>query len=130
MEMNQLSYQIIKAAINVHKELGPGLLESVYQACMVIELKIMGIKVEPEVALPIYYRGEKVHNEGFRLDLLVEDTIIVELKSVGKVQDVHKKQLLTYLRIAKKPLGLLINFNEVVLKDGLSRIINAPSPTD
>ena len=130
MEMNQLSYQIIKAAINVHKELGPGLLESVYQACMVIELKIMGIKVEPEVALPIYYRGEKVHNEGFRLDLLVEDTIIVELKSVGKVQDVYKKQLLTYLRIAKKPLGLLINFNEVVLKDGLSRIINAPSPTD
>ncbi len=130
MEMNQLSYQIIKAAINVHKELGPGLLESVYQACMVIELKIMGIKVEPEVALPIYYRGEKVHNEGFRLDLLVEDTIIVELKSVGKVQDVHKKQLLTYLRIAKKPLGLLINFNDVVLKDGLSRIINAPSPTD
>ena len=130
MEMNQLSYQIIKAAINVHKELSPGLLESVYQACMVIELKIMGIKVEPEVALPIYYRGEKVHNEGFRLDLLVEDTIIVELKSVGKVQDVHKKQLLTYLRIAKKSLGLLINFNEVVLKDGLSRIINAPSPTD
>ena len=130
MELNQLSYQIIKAAINVHKELGPGLLESVYQACMVIELKNMGIKVEPEVALPIIYQGVKVHNEGFRLDLLVEDTIIVELKSVEKVQNVHKKQLLTYLRLAKKPLGLLINFNEVVLKDGLCRIINAPSSTD
>jgi GxxExxY protein len=130
MELNQLSYQIIKAAINVHKELGPGLLESVYQACMVIELKNMGIKVEPEVALPIIYQGVKVHNEGFRLDLLVEDTIIVELKSVEKVQNVHKKQLLTYLRMAKKPLGLLINFNEVVLKDGLCRIINAPSSTD
>lgn len=130
MELNQLSYQIIKAAINVHKELGPGLLESVYQACMVIELKNMGIKVEPEVALPIIYQGVKVHNEGFRLDLLVENTIIVELKSVEKVQNVHKKQLLTYLRMAKKPLGLLINFNEVVLKDGLCRIINAPSSTD
>ncbi len=130
MELNQLSYQIIKAAINVHKELGPGLLESVYQACMVIELKNMGIKVEPEVALPIIYQGVKVHNEGFRLDLLVENTIIVELKSVEKVQNVHKKQLLTYLRLAKKPLGLLINFNEVVLKDGLCRIINAPSSTD
>ena len=130
MKLNQLSYQIIKAAINVHKELGPGLLESVYQACMVIELKNMGIKVEPEVALPIIYQGVKVHNEGFRLDLLVEDTIIVELKSVEKVQNVHKKQLLTYLRMAKKPLGLLINFNEVVLKDGLCRIINAPSSTD
>ena len=97
---------------------------------MVIELKNMGIKVEPEVALPIIYQGVKVHNEGFRLDLLVEDTIIVELKSVEKVQNVHKKQLLTYLRMAKKPLGLLINFNEVVLKDGLCRIINAPSSTD
>lgn len=126
MELNQLSYQIIKAAINVHKELGPGLLESVYQSCMVIELRCMGVKVQTEVPLPIYYRGQRVHEEGFRLDLLVEDTIIVELKSVDKVQDVHKKKLLTYLRLAKKPLGLLINFNEFVLKDGITRIINTP----
>lgn len=115
MEINQLSSKVIKAAINVHKQLGPGLLESVYQSCMVIELSRMGIKVRPEVPLPIFYRGQKVHEEGFRVDLLVEDTIIVELKSVDKVQDVHKKQLLTYLRLADKPLGLLINFNGTVL---------------
>jgi len=127
MELNRLSSQIIKAAINVHKELGPGLLESVYQACMVIELPFLGLRVESEVALPIFYRGQRVHEEGFRLDLLVEDTIIVESKSVAKVEDVHKKQLLTYLRLANKPLGLLINFNETLLKDGITRIINESS---
>jgi len=126
MELNRLSSQIIKAAINVHKELGPGLLESVYQSCMAIELNSMDIKVESEVALPITYRGQKVHDEGFRLDLLVEDTVVVELKSVEKVQDLHKKQLLTYLRLTKKRLGLLINFNEVLLKDGITRIVNEP----
>jgi len=87
----------------------------------------MGRKVQSEAPLPIFYRGQKVHEEGFRLDLLVEDTIIVELKSVENVQDIHKKQLLTYLRLAKKPLGLLINFNENILKDGITRIINTPS---
>jgi len=76
------------------------------------------------VPLPIFYRGQKVHEEGSRLDLLVEDTIIVGLKSVERVQEVHKKQLLTYLRLAQKPLGLLINFNGIVLKDGITRIIN------
>jgi GxxExxY protein len=126
MELNQLSSRIIKAAISVHKELGPGLLESVYQSCMVIELNSMDIKVESEVSLPIIYRGQRVHEEGFRLDLLVEDRVIVELKSVDKVQDVHKKQLLTYLRLANKPLGLLINSNEALLKDGITRIINEP----
>jgi GxxExxY protein len=129
MELNKLSSQIIKAAIRVHKELGPGLLESVYQACMVIELKDIGINVQSEVPLPIFYRGQKVNEDGFRLDQLVENTIIVELKSVEKVQDVHKKQLLTYLRLAKKPLGLLINFNETLLKNGITRIINTP-PTE
>jgi len=124
MELNQLSFRIISAAINVHKELGPGLLESVYKLCMVIELKKMGIKVQTEVPIQIYYLGEKIHEEGFRMDLLVEDTIIVELKSVEEVKPVHKKQLLTYLRLASKPLGLLINFNEVLLKDGITRIIN------
>ena len=129
MELNQLSYQIINAAINIHKELGPGLLESVYQSCMVIEFRYMNIKAESEVALPVIYRGEKVQEEGFRIDLLVEDTVIVELKSVVKLKDVHKKQLLTYLRIANKPLGLLINFNEAILKNGINRIINVPSST-
>jgi len=126
MKLNQLSSQIIKAAINVHKELGPDLLESVYQACMVIELTFMGIKVISEVPIPVLYRGKEVHKEGFRIDLLVEDTVVVELKSVEKVKNVHKKQLLTYLRLAQKPLGLLLNFNEVVLKDGICRIINTP----
>ena len=126
MKLNQLSSQIIKSAINVHKELGPGLLESVYQSCMIVELKDMNITVQAEVPLPIFYHGQKVSEEGFRLDLLVEDTVVVELKSMEKVKDLHKKQLLTYLRLAKKPLGLLINFNEVLLKDGITRIVNGP----
>jgi GxxExxY protein len=130
MDLNQLSSQVIKAPINVHKTLGPGLLESVYQSCMVIELKDMGLEVQAEVPLPILYRGQKVHEEGFRLDLLVEDTIIAELKSVEKIQDLHKKQLLTYLRLTQKPLGLLINFNEILLKEGITRIINNPPTAD
>jgi GxxExxY protein len=85
---------------------------------MVIELRSMEIDVQSEVPLPILYKGQKVHEEGFRMDLLVENTVVVELKSVDKVQDVHKKQLLTYLRLANKPLGLLIEFNEGVVKDG------------
>ena len=126
MELNQLSSVVIKAAIKIHKELGPGLLESVYKLCMVIELKKVGIKVQSEVPIQVYYLGEKIPGEGFRMDLLVEDTIIVELKSVERVKPVHKKQLLTYLRLASKPLGLLINFNDVLLKDGITRIINNP----
>ena len=124
MDINQLSSLIIKAAINIHKELGPGLLESVYQSCMIIELDKMGIKAQSEVPVEILYSGQKITDAGFRIDLLVDDTIVVELKSVGQVQDVHKKQLLTYLRLANKPLGLLINFNEVLLKNGITRIIN------
>lgn len=100
------------------------MLESVYQSCMVIELNHMGINVEAEKACPVVYRQKEIKDQGFRLDLLVEDTVIVELKSVEKVKNVHKKQLLTYLRLAKKPLGLLINFNEPLLKDGITRIIN------
>lgn len=126
MDINQLSSDIIKAAINVHKELGPGLLESVYQVCMVEEIRNMGKKVQSEISFPIYFRNKIVQEEGFRIDLLVEDLIVVELKSVEKFQEVHKKQLLTYLRLAKKPIGLLINFNEVMLKDGITRIINTP----
>jgi GxxExxY protein len=125
VELNQLSSKIIKAAINVHKELGPGLLESVYSACIAIELRNMDIEVKSQVRLPVVYRGQKVSEDGFRLDLLVEDTIIVELKSVEKIQSVHQKQLLTYLRLADKPLGLLINCNEVLIRDGITRIVNA-----
>ena len=125
MNLNFLSSKIIKAAIAVHKELGPGLLESVYQSCMVIEFKDMNLRVQAEVPLPVFYHGVKVNEDGFRIDLLVEDLIIVELKSVEKVRPVHKKQLLTYLRLAGKELGLLINFNEALLKRGIHRIINS-----
>ena len=126
MDLNLISSQIIKAAIAVHKALGPGLLESVYQKCMVIELDRMGIRVESELELPIFYRDQKITDLGFRIDLLVESVIIMELKSVETVKPVHRKQLLTYLRLAEKEIGLLINFNEVLLKDGISRIINKP----
>ena len=124
MDLNQISSKVIKAAINVHKELGPGLLESVYQSCMIMELRQTGMNVEAEKYCPVIYRGQKINDQGFRIDLLVEDEIIVELKSVGKVRNVHKKQLLTYLRLANRSLGLLINFNESLLKNGITRVAN------
>ena len=124
MDLNQISSNIIKAAITIHKELGPGLLESVYQACMVLELEIAGLIVEAEKPCPIIYRGKEINDQGFRIDILVENRVVVELKSVEKVRNVHKKQLLTYLKLTKMPLGLLINFNEILLKDGITRIAN------
>ena len=124
MKLNQISFNILSAAIKVHGTLGPGLLESVYQKCMEIELKKLGLQVESEVDLPVIYDGEKITELGFRIDLLVESAVIVELKSVEEVKPVHKKQLLTYLRLARKELGLLINFNEVLLKKGIVRVVN------
>jgi GxxExxY protein len=126
MNLNSISEKIIQAAIAVHRELGPGLLESVYQGCMLIELQNMGVCVRGEVPLPVFYKGQKIRDEGFRIDLFVEELIVVELKSVEVVQPVHKKQLLTYLRLANKELGLLINFGEILLKKGIHRIINSP----
>ncbi len=125
-KLDNLTSKVIKAAINIHKELGPGLLEGVYQSSMAIELDLMGIRTEREVSLRVSYRGHNILDCGFRLDLLVEDTIIVELKSVEEIQPVHKKQLMTYLKLAKKPLGLLINFNVTLVKEGIVRIINSP----
>jgi GxxExxY protein len=124
MKLNQISFNIISAAIKMHETLGPGLLESVYQKCVEIELKKRGLQVESEVDLPVIYEGEKITDLGFRIDMLVESAVIVELKSVEEVKPVHKKQLLTYLRRAKKDLGLLINFNEVLLKKGIVRVVN------
>jgi len=103
------------------------LLETVYQKCLVIELNRLGFRTECEKPFPVNYKGEEVYDQGFRIDLLVEDKVVVELKSVEKVKDVHKKQLLTYLRLSDNPLGLLINFNEALLKDGITRIINNPT---
>ena len=127
MDLNKISSDVIKAAINVHKELGPGLLESVYQSCMIIELNEMGLNVKAEVPIPIKFRGRNITDQGFKIDLFIEDSLVVELKSVAHIKDIHKKQLLTYLKLASKPLGLLINFNEILLKDGITRIINAPA---
>lgn len=120
---NMLSRAIIGAAIEVHKELGPGLLECVYEACLITELENRGYHVESQIALPLYYKGEKLDKE-FRIDLLVEDIVIVELKAVEELKDIHEVQLVTYLKLANKKLGLLINFNVPVLKDGIRRKIN------
>ena len=120
---NYLSNYIIGAAIEVHKELGPGLLESVYEACMVEELESRGLRVKNQVPLPVSYKGKKLDKE-FVLDLLVEDEIIVELKSVEELKTVHEIQLLTYLKLANKKLGLLINFNVPILTKGIKRKIN------
>ncbi len=125
MELNHLSSQIIKAAINVHTAIGPGLLESIYLQALTIELESMGLSLKTEVPLVVHYRGQLLRGDGFRLDMLVEDTIVVELKSVEEMKPVFQKQLLTYLRLAQKPLGLLINFNEPLLKDGITRVINS-----
>ena len=123
-EIDNLATRIIDCAISVHKELGAGLLENVYKQCLKIALEEEGLKVESEVPLPVCFRGRKITDEGYRLDLLVEDTIILELKSVSQLAEVHAKQLGTYLRLADKRLGLLINFNETLLKNGIKRIIN------
>ena len=123
-EIDNLATRIIGCAISVHKELGAGLLENVYKQCLKIALEEEGLKVESEVPLPVCFRGRKITDEGYRLDLLVEDTIILELKSVSQLAEVHAKQLGTYLRLADKRLGLLINFNETLLKNGIKRIIN------
>jgi GxxExxY protein len=124
MRVNDITSGIIRSAINVHQTLGPGLLESVYQECLAIELTELGLRFEKQFPLEVQYRGRKVFDEGFRLDLLVEGQVIVELKSVEEIKPVHKKQLLTYLKLAKKPVGLLINFNVSVLKNGIERIVS------
>lgn len=123
-DLNKMTEKIIGVAIDVHRELGPGLLESVYQRCLAIALREAGLKVEEERPAPICFRGQRISDDGYRLDMLVDDVVILELKSVAALADVFKKQLLTYLKLTGKPIGLLINFNEVVLKNGIKRIIN------
>jgi GxxExxY protein len=123
MELNDLSEKIIGCAIKVHRTLGPGLLESTYEVCLVHELKKAGLKVERQVPLPVIYDGIQL-DAGYQLDILVEDTIILELKSVENLLPIHEAQLLTYLKLADKKLGLLINFNVTLLKNGIKRKIN------
>ena len=121
--LDQISRRIIGAAIEVHRHLGPGLLESAYQSCLVIELKQLGLRLEEQKALPVVYKEVRL-DCGYRLDLLVEDAIIVEIKAVETLLPIHAAQLLSYLRLAKKRVGLLMNFHVPVLKDGLKRIVN------
>jgi GxxExxY protein len=123
MTGNDLTGIIIDTAMHIHRTLGPGLLESVYTAILAYELKKRGLHVDSEVPIPVQWDNLRL-DVGFRADLIVEDQIIVELKSIEKTAAVHKKQLLTYLRVTNKQLGLLINFGEATLKDGISRIVN------
>ena len=123
MELNQISGLIIDSAMKVHTELGPGLLESAYEACLKHELLSKNLKVNSQVELPIIYDGIKI-DAGYRLDLIVEDSIIVELKTVDKFIPIHEAQLLSYLKLGNKKVGLLINFNVTRLKYGIKRLVN------
>jgi GxxExxY protein len=120
---NDISGKIIGAAIEVHKMLGPGLLESAYEECLCWEMQLRGIKFERQVPLSLNYKGV-VLDCGYRLDLLVEDKVIVELKSVETLEPIHEAQMLTYLKLRNAWLGLIINFNEIMLKDGVRRLVN------
>jgi len=123
MTENEIAKIIVDAAFQIHKRLGPGLLETVYEVVLAHVLNKRGLKVEKQVPVAIVFDGIKF-NEGFRADLIVEDKVIVELKSVEKVLPVHKKQLLTYLRLTDRRLGLLINFGSELIRDGISRVVN------
>jgi len=123
MTGNEIAKIIVDVAYHVHKRLGPGLLESVYESVLAYELKKRGLKIERQVPVAIVY-DEIKFDEGFRADLIVEDKVIVELKSVENIVPVHKKQLLTYLRLTDKRLGLLINFGSELIRDGISRVVN------
>ena len=123
-ELNELTEKIIGVAIAVHKELGPGLLEKVYQRCLKIALEENGLSVKSEVPVDVIFHGKKITDEALRIDLLVENEVVLELKSVTKLTELFRKHLGTYLKLANKPCGLLINFNEVLLKDGIARVMN------
>jgi GxxExxY protein len=123
MTENELSEKIIGCAIQVHKSLGPGLLESAYLECLYYELKISGLKVEKQKPLPLIYKEIRL-DAGYRLDLLVEDKVVIELKSVEAINDIHIAQVITYLKLSGCKLGLLMNFNVLRLVDGLKRLVN------
>ena len=123
MTENEISERIIGCAIQVHRELGPGLLESSYEECLYYELIQAGLLVEKQKPLPLVYKEVKL-NCGYRIDLMVENKVVVEIKAVEGLNDVHMAQILTYLKLSKCKLGLLINFNVALLKDGIKRVAN------
>jgi GxxExxY protein len=122
-ELNELSGIIVDAAIEVHRELGPGLLERVYEASLAKELRLRGISSVRQLPQPVIYKGEELEDEGYKIDLLVENSTIVELKTVSELLPIHHSQLLTYLRLSEKKLGLLINFHVPLLKNGIKRLV-------
>lgn len=121
--INDLTSSVIESAIKVHKALGPGLLESSYKECLAYELNKKGLIVEKEKPVPLIYEEVKLEC-GYRLDLLIENKLILEIKSVDGISDIHKAQTLTYMKLMNKKFGLLLNFNVVLLKDGIKRLIN------
>ena len=121
--LNHYSGQVVNSAMKIHSKFGPGLLESAYETCLVHELRRRGLNVRSQVALPIEYEGMKLET-GYRIDILVENQLIVELKTVKKIKDIHIAQILSYIKIRNLKLGLLINFHTVSLKDGIHRIVN------
>ncbi len=124
MDINQLSSKIIGASIEVHKGLGPGLLESTYEACLCHEFDLRSLSYERQKALSINYKGKKL-DCGYRLDIVVENAIILELKSCDRIEPIHKAQLLTYLKLSGLNLGLILNFNVPLMRDGIVRIVHA-----
>lgn len=122
MNENELSNKIIGCAIEVHKQLGPGLLESAYQECLFYELKVLGLYVQKEKPMPIVYKDVKL-DHGYRIDLLVENKVVIEIKTVEVLDEVHIAQLLTYLKLGSYKFGLLLNFHVSTLKDGIKRVI-------
>ena len=122
MELNELTYKVIGCAYKVHKNLGPGLLESTYEVCLEYELMKEGLHVERQKALPVYYEGHRLE-AGYRVDLLINQQIIIELKAVEQVAPVHKAQLMTYLKLTGLKIGLLLNFNVADMKKGINRVI-------
>ena len=121
--LNRISGQVVDAAIEVHSALGPGLLESSYQACLAHELSTRDLVVRSQLALPLVYKGVRLET-GYRLDMLVDDAVIVEIKSIEKVLPIHNAQLLSYLKLSNKRVGLIINFNTVHLREGIRRLVN------
>ena len=124
-ELEAITYKVIGLAIEVHRQLGPRLLESAYQQCLYYEIKNSGLKVEKEITLPIIYKDLKI-DHGYRMDLLVENKLVLELKTVEGFTAVHFAQILTYLKLGNYPLGLLLNYNSTILRNNIKRFINTP----
>ncbi len=122
-EIEKLTTQAVDAAFAVHSELGPGLLESAYQACFTHELELRGVRYQKELPVPLNYKGKRIE-VGFRADVVIEQKLLIELKAVEQMLPIHKAQVITYLKLLHFPLGLLINFNQILIKDGIQRVLN------